>query len=68
MVTKLRTDGVRRRDSVGTGPVVLKVVSVTVVAFWGHGLFFLRLSFPTLTIDIVDICDTESSPGWHLLS
>ena len=36
------------RESTGTGPVVLKVVPVTGAAFAGHhGLFNMRLSFPT---------------------
>ena len=34
-VTQLRTDGVHCRESVGTGPVVLKVVPVTGAAFAG---------------------------------
>ena len=32
-ITQLRTDGVHCRESVGTGPVVLKVVRVTGAAF-----------------------------------
>ena len=32
-VTQMRTDGVHCRESVGTGPVVLKVVRVTGAAF-----------------------------------
>ena len=45
----LRTDGcVHCRESVGTGPVVIKVV--TSAAFVGyHGPVNVRLSFPTLT-------------------
>ena len=34
-VTRLRTDGVHYRESAGTGPVVLKVVSVTDATFTG---------------------------------
>ena len=34
-VTQLRTDGVPRRESVGTGPVVLKVVPVADAPFSG---------------------------------
>ena len=34
-VTQLRTDGIRCRESTGTGPVVLKVVLVTDAAFSG---------------------------------
>ena len=34
-VKQLRTDGVHRRESAGTGPVVLKVVPVTGAAFSG---------------------------------
>ena len=33
---QLRTDGVHGRKSAGTGPIVLKVVSVTGAAFAGH--------------------------------
>ena len=35
-VTQLRTDGVRYRESAGTGPIVLKVVPVTDAAFAVH--------------------------------
>ena len=46
-VTQLRTDGVDCRESVGTGPVVLKVVPVTGAALAGHhGLIKMRLPFP----------------------
>ena len=45
-VTQLRTDGVHCRESVGTGPVVLKVVPVT-----GADVIVL-LSSPTPTIGI----------------
>ena len=46
----MRTDGVHYRESVGTGPVVNKVVPVTDAAFSGFTMDqFLRasLSFPT---------------------
>ena len=33
-VTQLRTDGVRRQESVGTGPVILKVVRVTDATYY----------------------------------
>ena len=48
------TDGVHcRRKAVGAGPVVLKVVPVTGVAFSGittMDQFVVRLTFPTPTI------------------
>ena len=56
-VTQLRTDGVHCRESAGTGPVVLKVVTVTGAAFAGHhGLMNVRLSFPIPTIGIEWAC------------
>ena len=47
------TDGVHCRKAVGAGPVVLKVVPVTGVAFSGittMDQFVVRLTFPTPTI------------------
>ena len=50
-VTQLRTDGVHYRESAGTGPVVLKVISGTGAAFaHRHGPIHVRLSFSTPTI------------------
>ena len=46
-VTELRTDGVHCRESASTGPVNLKVVSVTGAALAGHhGPINMRLAFP----------------------
>ena len=46
-VTQLRTDGIHCRESAGTGPVNLKVVTVRVAALAGHhGPINMRLSFP----------------------
>ena len=46
-VTQLRTDAIRCRESVGTGPVNLKVVPVTGAALAGHhGPINMRLSLP----------------------
>ena len=43
----MRADGVHGRASASTGPVVLKVVSVTGAAFAGHhGPIKVHLSFP----------------------
>ena len=43
------TDGVYRRETTGSGPVVLKAVPATGAAFSGFTMdhFFMRLSFPT---------------------
>ena len=47
-VTQLRTDGVQCQESAGSVPVDVKVVPVAGATFAGHhGLFFMRLSFPT---------------------
>ena len=80
-VTQLGTDGVYCRESAGTGPVVLKIVPVTCAAFSGFTInrFFIRLSFPTSTINTINTigtigttvcsghddmsCDTESIGG-----
>ena len=51
-VTQLRTNGVHCRESAGTGPLVLKVVSSSnrCCHFAGHhGSMNVRLSFPTPT-------------------
>ena len=43
--SQMRTDGVHRRESAGTGPVVIKVVPVTDAALPRHGPINVRLSF-----------------------
>ena len=50
-VAQLRADGVHCRESVGTGPVVLKVVRVTGAAFASHHgpNVVVLLSFPIRT-------------------
>ena len=60
--TRLRTDGVRRRESTDTRPIVLKEVPVTGAAFPGitMGQFCAPLFSDTPTIDTVDMRDTES--------
>ena len=56
-VTQMRTDGVYCRESVGTGPVVLKVVPVTSAALAGHlGPINVRVSFLTPTIGLKWAC------------
>ena len=47
-VTQLRTDGVHYRESIGTGPVNLKVVSNECCLGGHHGPINMRLSFPHL--------------------
>ena len=56
----MRTDGVHCRESVGTGPVVFKVVSVTGAIFSGHhGPINVRLSFPKPT----GMCESLTANG-----
>ena len=54
-VTQLCTDGAHCRESNGTGPVVLKVVSVTGGVFSGFAVdhFFMRLYFLIPTIGMM---------------
>ena len=60
LVTQLRTDGVHRGESAGTGPVVLEEARVTRGAYSGNPMDqFLRASvFPTPTTGTVpvDMC------------
>ena len=56
-VTQLRTNGVHCRESAGTGPVNLKVVSSERVLPWQVTMDqLIRASFPTPTIDMKWAC------------
>ena len=53
-VTQVRTDGVHCRESAGTGPVVLKVVSITGAAFsspWTNYYYAPLFSTPTIGME-----------------
>ena len=59
-VTQLRTDGVRCRESAGTGPVVLKAARATGSAFSGTAMnHFLRASLISPALGTKDMCDTR---------
>ena len=69
-VMEMRTDGGHCQESAGTGPVVLKVVRVTGVAFAGHhGPINVRPSFPKLDTTIlytVLCCTYRQLYRWHV--
>ena len=62
---QLRTDGANRRESAGTGQVVLKVVPVTCAALSGSSMHqLMRVSFPTRTAGTGDCAiQTDNSGG-----
>ena len=59
-VTHLRTDGVHRRESAGTGVVSPQGGSSNggCLFRYHHGPISVRLPFPTLSIGTVDMCGT----------